>query len=117
MKQVIRGLKYDYTLRAKEKMKDEPSSSRNCFHKYTRQAFDFIIECMDPETVNEPITLEALKDPSSPEVCMLLYLYSMEPPFYHELQVASREMDESKLLALGPFAVAMYELIHWSYKY
>lgn len=72
---------------------------------------------MDPKTVNKPIKPEALKTPNSPEVCMLLYLYSMEPPFYHDLLIASKQKDDLKLKTLGPFAFAIYELLHWSYRH
>ena len=49
-------------------------------------------------------------NPYSPVVCWVLYLYSMElgsPPLYLELNRASREMDQTKLPQLGPFAYAL----------
>ena len=42
---------------------------------------------------------------------MLLYLYTIEPPFYYDLCMASKSMDESKLDNLGPFSRAFYELL------
>ena len=48
-----------------------------------------------------------LTNPNSAEVCLILYLYSMEP-FHTELQKASRAMDTTKIEMLGPFAMALY---------
>ena len=51
-----------------------------------------------------------LTNPYSPVTCWVLYLYSMElgsPPLYLELNRASREMDETLLPQLGPFAKAL----------
>jgi len=44
---------------------------------------------------------------------MLLYLYSIEPPFYAKLNMACRSMDKEKLEMLGPYARALYELLAW----
>jgi len=49
------------------------------------KVFDFFIECIGSERCDEPMTIETLRDPYSPEVCLLLYMYSMEPPFYSDL--------------------------------
>ena len=35
----------------------------------------------------------------------------MEPPFYAELNNASRNMDKSKLKTLGPFSKAIYGVL------
>lgn len=40
-----------------------------------------------------------------------MYLYSMEPPFYAELNSACRNKDESLVGMLGPFATAIYWII------
>ena len=61
------------------------------------------------------MTVDILKDPSSPEVCLLLYIYSIEPPFYADLNRACRNVDESKFIDLGPFARAMFEILSWAY--
>lgn len=39
---------------------------------------------------------------------MILWLYSIEPPFYAALNDASREMDEEYVLMLGPFCRALH---------
>lgn len=58
--------------------------------------------------MDKPLTEEIMQDPNRPEVKLILYLYSWEPPFYADLNNASRVMDEIKLKTLGPFARALY---------
>ena len=52
-----------------------------------------------------------LSRPDSPACCMILWLNSIEPPFYEYLKEACRESDEDKLLMLGPFAQCLYWII------
>jgi len=54
---------------------------------------------------------EIYANPNAPEVKLILYMYSMEPPFYAELNAASRKMDQSQLQSLGPFAKALYGIL------
>jgi len=44
-------------------------------------------------------------------VQLILTLYSMEPPFYSDLNNASRNLDPAKLKTLGPFAMAIFEVL------
>jgi len=44
-------------------------------------------------------------------VCILLYIYSIEPPFYAELNKAARTKDTSKLETLGPYARAIHVVL------
>ena len=53
------------------------------------------------------MTVKILSDPESAEVCVLLYLYSIEPPFYADISNACRDLDLSKLPSLGPFVQAL----------
>lgn len=73
--------------------------------------FDYLLECVGSDRVDETLTLEVLRDPYSAETCMLLYLYSVEPPFYSDLYQACRSMDIFKVHTLGPFARALFELL------
>jgi len=74
-------------------------------------AFDYFVECVGSDRVDVALTVEILRDPYSAEVCMLLYLYSMEPPFYSDLYQACRSVDIFKVHTLGPFARALFELL------
>ena len=58
-----------------------------------------------------PLTEEILRDPFSEQVSLILFLYSIEPPFYAFLNQACREMDESKLPSLGPYARVVHVLL------
>lgn len=40
-----------------------------------------------------------------------MYLYSMEPPFYAELNNACRTRDPESIAMLGPFATAIYWIL------
>ena len=60
----------------------------------------------------QPLSLDTLQDPNSDEVCMLLFLYSIEPPIYWELNEACIEMDRTKLHSLGPYARVIFVLIN-----
>ena len=59
-----------------------------------------------------PLTKKQLRNPKSRVVCLILYLYSIEPPFYAELNSACRLLDKSKLQTLGPFARALFEILN-----
>jgi len=43
---------------------------------------------------DEPLTEDVLNDANSPQVCNLLYLYSMEPPFYAYVHNACLSRDQ-----------------------
>jgi len=45
---------------------------------------------MKLEDDEKPLSTDILSNPNSAEVEMLLYLYTMEPPFYAELQKQSK---------------------------
>lgn len=51
-------------------------------------------------------------NPYSPEVQLILNLYSMEPPIYSDVNKASRKLDMSKLRTLGPFAKAIFRVLY-----
>ena len=42
---------------------------------------------------------------------LILTLYSMEPPFYKDLNNACRVLDDQKLKTLGPFAAAIFNVL------
>ena len=68
-------------------------------------------EALAIKNADKPLTKKILKDPNSPEVKFLLYVYSIEPPIYEHLNNACRTMDETKLRTLGPYSCAMYMLL------
>ena len=48
-----------------------------------------------------------MEDPDDDCVKALIYIYSLEPPFYGHLNWASREKVIDRLDAVGPFAAAL----------
>jgi len=54
---------------------------------------------------------EDYNDPTSPSICLILYLYTVEPAYYAEVSHASLYMDMQKLLMLGPYARAYSEIL------
>jgi len=64
----------------------------------------FMLICMDQKDVDKPIAISDLLRPNSKVVNFIMYLYSIEPDFYAELNTAIMTQDTSKLSQLGPFA-------------
>jgi len=75
------------------------------------KTFMFLLSDIPKNNIGMPIEKKTLKDPYSPEVQLILNLYSMEPPFYNDLNHASKTSDGNKLTTLGPFAKAMYGIL------
>ena len=85
-----------------------------------KRVFDFILHSTDCDEVDQPLIGQFDKrqdndidlfNPNSKAVCLILYLYSIEPPFYYYINKASRFMLESDLETLGPFARALHEIL------
>lgn len=58
--------------------------------------------------LDEPISEKSLmSNPDDPMVQTIIYLYSLEPPFYGHLNWASREKVINRIDAVGPFASAL----------
>jgi len=52
---------------------------------------------LSDKALNQPLTEEVYSDPNRPEIQLLLQLYSMEPPFYADVNNAQMNMDEDKV--------------------
>lgn len=111
MQEVVSGLYKTYCGMVREKLKDGRQDRLKDYLKEKKEVFGELYNCLNPETLAHPLTVDILKDPNSAEVCLLLYLYSIEPPFYASLISASRHLDKEKLKILGPWARALYTLL------
>lgn len=65
---------------------------------------------------NEPLQYSETEDnglynPDGRAVMLILWLYSIEPPFYSFLNKAMRKLDTTHLKLLGPFAKALHVII------
>jgi len=78
-----------------------------------RKVFSYLLISLDMDDydIHKPMTPVTFFDPYSPEVLLIANLYSMEPPFYADVNNASRTMDITKLKTLGPFARAIYLML------
>ena len=87
MKQVITGLCNHFCDIALKELLDMNIDSREVrgYVNSLIKAFDYFIKCLDVDIVEQPLSLDTLRNPDSDEVCMLLFLYSIEPPFYGDL--------------------------------
>jgi len=56
-----------------------------------------MLECIELEDSERALNYEELFDPNHKAVCLIMYFYSMEPPFYQDLNKACREMDLEKV--------------------
>ena len=67
----------------------------NLYRKTSLKAFNYLLIALDMKDtdIDEPLTLEICMDPHSPQTQLILTLYSMEPPFYAELNNACRDLD------------------------
>lgn len=52
-----------------------------------------------------------LDDLDDKSTCLLLYIYSCEPPLYMDLHTAARRMDNRFLDSLGPFSRALTKIL------
>lgn len=73
--------------------------------------FKLIVDLSDVSNPDEPLSIEDYSDPSGAQISLILYLFSVEPAFYHEICNASLEHDITKLIMLGPTARALSEIL------
>ncbi len=78
-----------------------------------RKTFNYLLISldMDDADIHKPMTKATFCDPYSPEVLLIANMYSMEPPFYADVNNASRTMEITKLKTLGPFARAIFVML------
>ena len=51
---------------------------------------------------------DGLHNPRSKATCFIMWLMSIEPPFYHAVNIASQTMNLDLLEELGPLSRAVY---------
>ena len=88
------GLHAQYCVMIDRAMKDKPELKINQAKEDAKTIFDYILKCSGIEKIKEPIQYEDLWDPESKIVCLILYLYTIEPPFYAEINKAVRLRDK-----------------------
>jgi len=75
-------------------------------------SFSAAFDLPDLGDQSDPLPLDVLQTkPDHPIVQTIMYIYSLEPPFYRALNRACRDKDLSRLDVLGPFAAALGEIV------
>jgi len=82
-----------------------------CIDRY-KKVFDYILELMEFEDSDRPLTKYELGNPNSKATCIIMYIYSMETPFSLELNYSWKSKDSSKIKHFGPFERAIYEVFN-----
>lgn len=73
---------------------------------------------MNDNEINKSLDKTTPCCPNTIEYFLILYLYSIEPPFYYWLNKAIKEQDyddELTLEYLGPFARALHEVLFYGH--
>lgn len=115
MRSVIRSLYKHYSDQIKDQLKDLDKAKVKAYQSSLEAVFEFFCSCLDSKNADKPCTRSLLQDPDSPEVCLILYLYTIEPPFYADLLKACKLNDNSKLQTLGPFAYVLQKVMQYGY--
>ena len=67
----------------------------------------------DEPLIFSKYTENGLCNPESTAVCLILWLYSIEPPFYAAVNEASRLNDMDVIETLGPFARVLHMIFEY----
>ena len=62
-----------------------------------KSVFEFFYECVEFDSIDKPMTKEQMTDPDNKSVQLILYLYTMEPSLYFDVNQACMNVDHSKL--------------------
>ena len=73
--------------------------------------FKHMLDCLEFEDKNAPLTSIELQSPNNKAVCTIMYLYSMDTPFCRELANISK-VNKDKLYQLGPFDRCLQEILN-----
>lgn len=77
-----------------------------------REVFKSMIEKLGMASMADlPMTAEHLHDPLSPQTCLMMYLYSMEPHFVTEYDSLNTFKDKQLAENLEPFVAVIREII------
>lgn len=95
LKEVVLGLWNIQCQKIEETMQNAPANMKREIKDSYKWAFMFMILSIDFDDVERPLTKEDFKDPNGKVVSIIMYIHSMEPPFYAELNKACRTLDVS----------------------
>ena len=106
LNQIKEGIILTNLILIEEKSKNEKDAIQiKKSYENFETAFSVLFEMAELGDLNEPISEKSLmSNPDDPMVQTIIYLYSLEPPFYGHLNWASREKVINRIDAVGPFA-------------
>jgi len=114
--QLLEGLEKFFSLELMKKIGSQGELMISQIHSSYTAGFDRIRKMinfpdMDKQFNNYKSDDYNLFSPTSRASFLVLWLYSLEPPFYFHLNQACRSLDQTLLQFLGPFARALYDVL------
>ena len=125
MKQVFNGIsKFLDDFLQKKLVKSPKKWQDQCYGRY-KATLHYILDLVEYQNREKPITFEELNNPNSKAVCLILYLYSMDTPMtglfsqvYNPdkpiYRTSETNMSDDKFLirTLGPFDRCLQHILH-----
>ena len=114
--EIIDGLRRFHEIHVEDQMKGQPLQRIIYIKRNYKMVFMKILEFAGITDIHEPLQYSeteenGLYNPEGRAVMLILWLYSIEPPFYSYLNKAMRKLDTTYLQLLGPFAKALHVII------
>ena len=111
LRTVVMGLYEVYCDMIDVELMDRTEEFRETVKQDYKEVFEFILYSVDHPDVDKPVKYEECCQPNSKVVCLILYLYSIEPPFYKHINQACKNQDRTKLRTLGPMVRILYQIL------
>lgn len=108
--EIIDGLKRIVEKKVKEDLKHSPKKEIELYVRQYHQVFDKLLEGAEIQNGGKN---EQYTDPESKTVRLILWLFTIEPSFYADLNDACINEDEEMLELLGPFARAIHLILKY----
>lgn len=114
--QIIKGMEKIYVQGIRDSIKDKPKSRiERIIKDYETYVWDNLMSyamIIDPYTA---LTVNDYFNPKNPTVCLILWLMSVDPIFYQELNKAVISCDEFQYFdTVGPLALAVYWITQYT---
>jgi len=115
--QLLEGLEKFFSLELMKKIGSQGELMISQIHSSYTDGFDRIKKMINFPDMDKQFGYLSkdgdycLWSPTSRASFLVLWLYSLEPPFYFHLNQACRSLDQTLLQFLGPFARALYQVL------
>jgi len=121
--QLLEGLEKFFSLELMKKIGSQGELMISQIHSSYTDGFDRIKKMINFPDMDKQFNTKyhvhtfddySLNSPTSRASFLVLWLYSLEPPFYFHLNQACRSLDQTLLQFLGPFARALFSVLNWA---